>query len=59
MKTVNAARVEAGMISDAKRFGHHGVNNLIETIRQIHKTTITEERARELLAKAGYGQPKP
>lgn len=52
-------RLEALMINDARRFGHHGIANLIETIRQRHKVKITPGRARDLLRKAGFPDPRP
>lgn len=51
-------RLDAACLDDARRFGHHGVANLIETIRQKEFAAITEEYARELLARAGYPSPK-
>lgn len=55
----STARLEAAVLSDARRFGHHGVANLIETVRQRHNARITEAWARDLLARAGYPNPKP
>ena len=55
----SAARRDAAMLSVAQRVGHHGVANLIETARQRHSARITESYARDLLARAGYPNPKP
>ena len=55
----SAARLEDAALSDARRFGHHGVANLIETVRQRHNARITEAFARDLLTRAGYPNPKP
>lgn len=50
------ARQDAYLLSDAKRFGHHGLANFIETVRQRHNMHLTREYACELLSRAGYPQ---
>lgn len=52
-------RLEAALMEDARRFGHHGVANLVEIARQREHAAITEDYARELLARVGYKEPKP
>lgn len=42
------SRLDQAIKSDAKRFGHHGPKNLIETVRQRHSAAITEEYAAQL-----------
>lgn len=58
--TIHASkeRLEAALLSDAKRFGHHGVANFIEVARQRENAAITPEYARELLSRAGYPDAK-
>jgi hypothetical protein len=45
-------RLEESLLSDAKRFGHHGVADFIEIVRQRHNVAITEDYAYELLTRA-------
>lgn len=53
------ARLDDSLVASARRFGHHGVANFIETVRQFHSVAITDAYARELLARGGYPDPKP
>lgn len=52
-------RLDAALVEDARRFGHHGVSNFIEIARQKEHAAITEDYARDLLARGGYPEPKP
>ncbi len=47
------AHLEESLLSDARRFGHHGVISLIEIARQRHNTAITADYAAELIRRAG------
>lgn len=42
------------LASDARRFGHHGIINLIEIARMRERVTITADYAAELLRRAGH-----
>jgi hypothetical protein len=55
----SGARLDASLVASARRFGHHGVANFIETVRQFHNAAITESYARDLLSRGGYPNPKP
>jgi hypothetical protein len=55
----SAARLDSALVSDARRFGHHGIANFIETARQRHSAAITETYARDVLSRGGYPNPKP
>jgi hypothetical protein len=55
----SGARLDAALVSDARRFGHHGIANLVETVRQRHNVAVTEAYARDLLSRGGYPNPKP
>jgi hypothetical protein len=55
----SGARLDAALVSDARRFGHHGIANFLETVRQRHSAAITEAYARDLLSRGGYPNPKP
>lgn len=52
-------RLDAALANDARRFGHRGVAEFIEIVRQKQHATITETYARDLLARAGYQDPNP
>lgn len=41
-------RLDALLESDAKRFGHHGPANLIETVRQRHNVALDPAHAAKL-----------
>ena len=51
---VSKERLDQWLLSDAKRFGHHGPHDFVEVARQRHNAAITIEYARDLLARAGY-----
>lgn len=55
----SGARLDAALVSDARRFGHHGLANFLETVRERHSAALTEAYARDLLARGGYSNPKP
>lgn len=48
------ARQDSELLNFARRIGHHGVANFIESVRQRCNMAITEEYARDLLSRAGY-----
>jgi hypothetical protein len=53
-------RLDAAIRSDAKRFGHHGPANLIETVRQRHKAALNADYAAQLCRElAGWKGKKP
>ena len=53
-------RLDAALIIDAKRFGHHGPANLIETVRQRHNVPLDPEYAAHLCREfAGWKGQKP
>jgi hypothetical protein len=41
-------RLDAAIRSDAKRFGHHGPANLVETVRQRHNAALDPDYAADL-----------
>jgi hypothetical protein len=41
-------RLDQAFRSDARRFGHHGPANLIETVRQRHNATMNADYAAQL-----------
>lgn len=55
----SAAHLDAELMIVARKLGHHGVTNFIAVARQRCSATITEEYARDLLARGGYPDPKP
>ena len=53
-------RLDATLISDAKRFGHHGPANLIETVRQRHNIPLDPAYAEHLCREWGnWKAPAP
>ena len=50
------ARLDAELLRSAQRFGHHGLTDFIEIVRQFHNMAITEEYSRDLLKRGGYPQ---
>lgn len=56
---LSKANLDVELVECAKRTGHHGVKNFIEMVRQRCHCAITEEYARDILARGGYPAPKP
>lgn len=50
-------RLDLIMINEAKRFGHHGPANLIETVRQRHNIAMDPEYAAHLCKQFGNQKP--
>src|SRR3546814_5820266 len=55
-RAVSLARQDGVLVNFAKRIGHHGTANFIESVRQRYNTPITEAYAVDLMSRAGYPQ---
>lgn len=48
------ARQDSALLDFAKRIGHHGQADFIESVRQRYNMAITPEYAADLLSRAGF-----
>lgn len=55
----SSAHLDAELVILARKVGHHGITNFIETVRQRCSAAITKTYAKDLLSRGGYTNPKP